>query len=139
VVPLVQAVSVHQQRQSANIVGDSSALLFCIPRVGLEAPSIDPRARRRSSALGKVARKPVASELISMNPPASQIVRQLLRDEREPRTRRITALSREVTRCVEAKLWDAALVMRSLNWIPGRSWPDPRAWHDMDGRRSCGS
>jgi hypothetical protein len=44
----------------------------------------------------------------------SPIGRQLLRDEREPRVKRITALMNETARCFESGLYDAAVVMQFI-------------------------
>jgi len=39
---------------------------------------------------------------------------QLLRDEREPRIKRIMALMGEISRCFQAGLYDAALAMQFI-------------------------
>lgn len=44
----------------------------------------------------------------------SPIGRQLLRDERAPRVKRITALTSETARCFESGLYDAAVVMQFI-------------------------
>jgi hypothetical protein len=49
-----------------------------------------------------------------MSGEASPVARQFLRDEREPRIRRITALKSEIARCVEAGLYEAALIMQFI-------------------------
>jgi hypothetical protein len=44
----------------------------------------------------------------------SPFARQMLRDEREPRIKRITALTSEITRCFQAGLYDAALALQFI-------------------------
>jgi hypothetical protein len=49
-----------------------------------------------------------------MSAEVSPVARQLLRDEREPRISRITALTSEIRRCFQAGLYDAALAMQFI-------------------------
>lgn len=53
-------------------------------------------------------------EDVIMPTEATPLGRQLLRDEREPRIKRIIALGREITKCLAAKAYDSALVMQFI-------------------------
>jgi hypothetical protein len=64
---------------------------------------------------------------------ASPLARQLLRDERSPRVKRITALGEEVQKCLEVQAFDSALVMQ---FIELDTWAFLTRPTSIRGRRS---